>query len=105
MGREYVRGFLKAGAKVTATDLSWAPSGVSSDDSLFLDELRDNPNVLAETMDITIDAHVHRVFRAAIDRYGTIDVNVNNEGMRQRDLDPPHGGLTTYETELGHLPR
>ena len=101
MGREYVRGFLHAGAKVVATDLSWAPSGVSSDDTLFLDELRENPNVLAETMDISIDSHVHRVYRAAMDRFGTIDVIVNNAGMRQRDLYPPHGSVTTLETEVG----
>jgi NAD(P)-dependent dehydrogenase (short-subunit alcohol dehydrogenase family) len=27
MGREYVRGFLKEGARVIATDVSWTPTG------------------------------------------------------------------------------
>jgi 3-oxoacyl-[acyl-carrier protein] reductase len=105
MGREHVRGFVKAGARVVATDLSWAPSGVSNDDSVFLDELRNNASVLAETMDITIDSHVQRVFRAAMDRFGTIDVIVNNAGMRQRDLYPPHGSVTALETEVGDWQR
>jgi NAD(P)-dependent dehydrogenase (short-subunit alcohol dehydrogenase family) len=105
MGREYVRGFLSAGAQVVATDASWAPSGVSSDDGAFLDDLRNNPNVLTASMDITIDAHVERVFRAAIDRFGTLDVIVNNAGMRQRDLYPPHGSVTTLETSVGDWQR
>ena len=36
MGREYVRGFLAAGASVIAADVAWAPSGVSNDDADFL---------------------------------------------------------------------
>ena len=105
MGREYVRGFLKAGAKVIATDLSWDPSGVSNDDFRFADELRDTPNVLVDVMDFTIDSHVTRVYEAAMDRFGTVDVIVNNAGMRQRDLYPPHGAATTLETEVGDWQR
>ena len=62
MGREYTRGFLKEGAKVIATDVSWTPSGVSSDDYDFFGELKDNPNALVEVMDITIDSHIKRVY-------------------------------------------
>src|SRR5206468_4723355 len=65
----------------------------------------DQPNALAEVMDITIDSHVKRVYSAAIERFGTIDVIVNNAGMRQRDLYPPHGSVTTLETELGDWQR
>src|SRR5436853_6525799 len=85
MGRAYVRGFLSQGARVVATDHSWAPSGVSSDDEAFLAEVAGQANVLAEVMDISIDSHVKRVFQAAIDRFGTVDVVVNNAGLRQRD--------------------
>lgn len=101
MGCEYVRGFRNASARVVATDLSWAPTGASSDDTQFLDEIKGDSNILAECMDITVDSHVTRVFQAAIERFGTIDVIVNNAGMRQRDLYPPHGSATALETEVG----
>lgn len=101
MGREYVRAFLREGAKVVATDMSWEPTGVSNDDYDFMEEIKGNPNVLAEIMDITIDSHVKRVYKAAIDKFGTVDVIINNAGTRMRDLYPPHGSMTTLETEVG----
>src|ERR1041384_1398820 len=91
MGREYVRGFLKAGAKVVATDLSWEPSGVSNDTYRFEDEIKTNPNALVEIMDFTLDSHVKRVYEATMARFGTIDVIINNAGMRQRDIYLRHG--------------
>ena len=101
MGRAYVRGFLERGARVVATDRAWAPTGVSSDDVDFLSELARRDDVLAETMDISIDSHVKRVYDTAMARFGTIDMVINNAGLRQRDLYPPHGSVTTLETELG----
>jgi NAD(P)-dependent dehydrogenase (short-subunit alcohol dehydrogenase family) len=101
LGRAYVRGFLEAGARVVATDRRWAPSGVSSDDVAFDRELAGNPDVLVEVMDITLDAHVQRVYGAAMERFGGIDVIVNNAGLRQRDLYPPHGSVTTLQTTVG----
>ena len=35
MGREMTRAFIKEGAMVVATDLSWVPTGVSNDDFDF----------------------------------------------------------------------
>jgi len=101
MGREYVRGFLREGAKVVATARSWTPSGISGDDEDFFTEVKDNPNVLAEVMDQTIDSHVKRVYEAAIARFGTIDVIVNNAAMRTRDIYKPAGQTTILDTELG----
>jgi NAD(P)-dependent dehydrogenase (short-subunit alcohol dehydrogenase family) len=105
MGREYVRGFLREGAKVVATDMSWEPTGVSNDDFRFLDEVQGNPNVLTDIMDITIDSHVKRVCRATMEKFGTVDVIINNAGTRMRDLYPPHGSVTTLETEVGDWQR
>ena len=72
MGREYVRGFLREGAKVAALDISWAPSGVSNDDEDFAAELAGNPNALVLTTDLTIDTHVKRACEATIERFGTV---------------------------------
>ncbi len=105
MGREYVRTFLAEGARVIATDLSWVPSGASSDDYDFLAEIQDNPNVLADVRDITIDSHIDRVFEAAMAKFGTLDVMINNAGLRQRDLYPPHGSVTLLETRVGDWQR
>jgi NAD(P)-dependent dehydrogenase (short-subunit alcohol dehydrogenase family) len=105
MGREYVRGFLREGARVIAADVSWAPTGVSNDDADFRAELQGNPDVLVETMDITIDSHVKRVYQSAMQRFGTVDVMVNNAGLRQRDIYPPHGSVTILETEVGDWQR
>ena len=105
MGREYVRAFLKEGAKVIATDKSWAPTGVSNDDVDFRAELSDDPRVLAEVMDITIDSHVNAAYRAAMDKFGTVDVIINNGGLRQRDLYPPHGLVSILETEVSEWQR
>jgi 1,1a-dihydroxy-1-hydro-9-fluorenone dehydrogenase len=100
MGREYVRGFLREGAKVIATDLSWTPSGVSNDDFRFDEEIRDNANVLVDVMDISIDSHVRRVYQRALDTFGTVDVIINNAGMRSRILYPT-GYPMLIETEVG----
>jgi NAD(P)-dependent dehydrogenase (short-subunit alcohol dehydrogenase family) len=101
MGREYVRGFLKEGARVIATDISWTPTGVSSDDYDFRAELSNNADVLVDRMDVTIDSHVKRVYETAMERFGTVDVMVNNAGLRARDLYPPLGNRPIIETELG----
>jgi NAD(P)-dependent dehydrogenase (short-subunit alcohol dehydrogenase family) len=101
MGRAYVRGFLERGARVVATDRAWAPSGVSSDDVDFQAELSQREDVLAQVMDISIDSHVKRVYAAAMERFGTVDAVVNNAGLRQRDLYPPHGSVATLDTEIG----
>src|SRR5439155_19514987 len=89
------------GGRVVATDRSWAPTGASADEQSFLPELIDRPEVLVEVMDLTIDSHVKRVYQAAMERFGTIDVIVNNGGLRQRDLYAPHGRVTTLQTEVG----
>lgn len=101
MGREYVKGFLKEGAKIIATDMSWSPSGASSDDIDFFDEIKGHPDVLADVMDVTIPSHIKRVYQAAMERFGTVDVMINNAGTRQRDLYPPHGLITILESDVG----
>src|SRR3954467_13558718 len=105
MGREYVRGFLANGARVVAADVSWAPSGVSSDDEDFAAELRDNEDALVVQMDITSQAHVDRAYKEAMQRFGTIAVILNTAGMRRRALPPPHGFTSVLETDVSDWQR
>ena len=105
MGREHVKGFLNAGAKVVAADLSWAPTGVSNDDSDFREELEANPDVLVQTMDLSLDSHIQLTYQATIERFGTVDVILNNAGLRQRNLYPPSGASWTIETSVSEWQR
>lgn len=94
MGRAYVRAFLDAGAKVVATDRSWA--GVDD----FRDQLKDHEqNVLIVDMDVTEDRQIDAAYGAALDKFKTVDILVNNAAMRSRDLYPPKGRVTTLETK------
>ena len=94
MGRAYVQAFLSAGAKVVATDRSW--SGVDE----FREELKGHhDNVLLADMDVTEDAQIDQAYQAALDKFKTVDVLINNAAMRSRDLFPPKGRATTLETK------
>lgn len=88
MGRAYTHAFLKAGAKVVTTDRSW--SGV---------EPIDDQNALVAEMDLTREDQMDSVYAATIERFGTVDVLINNAGLRQRDLFPPTGRTTTLQTK------
>ena len=101
MGRTMVRGFLAEGTKVVAMDLSWSPTGFSGDDDdTFLKELQDRQDdVLVSTVDISDLQAVEDTYQATIEKFGTVDVLVNNAGLRQRNLFPPTGKVTTLETK------
>ena len=101
MGRAMVRGFLGKGAKVVAMDLSWDPTGFSGDnDDAFLKELQDRQDdVLVATVDISDAQQVESAYLATMEKFGTVDVLVNNAGLRQRNLFPPTGKVTTLETQ------
>jgi 1,1a-dihydroxy-1-hydro-9-fluorenone dehydrogenase len=89
MGAAYVRGFLAQGAKVVATDLSWAGAEGSKE------ELRGNDRVLPLEMDVTDGAQIDQAYHSTLDRFGTVDVLINNAAMRMRDLYPPAGRVET----------
>ena len=94
MGRAYTLAFLAAGAKVVSTDRSW-------DGAEPLDErlTGGGKNMLVADMDVTNDADMDRVYADTMERFGTVDVLINNAAMRQRDLFPPTGRVTTLETK------
>jgi len=101
MGRAYARGFLAEGAKVVAMDQSWEPTGFSSDtDDSFLKELQGrSDDALVLSVDISNEPQIREAYQATLDKFGTVDVLVNNAGMRQRNLFPPTGRVTTLETK------
>lgn len=93
MGRAYTLAFLAAGANVVSTDRSWAGAEALADELTA-----GGRNVLIAEMDVTREADIDRVYAAALERFGTVDVLINNAALRQRDLFPPTGRTTTLET-------
>jgi NAD(P)-dependent dehydrogenase (short-subunit alcohol dehydrogenase family) len=90
IGRAYTLAFLAAGAKVVSTDRSWL--GTEPIDPAL------TPNLLTADMDVTSDAAIDDVYARTIERFGTVHVLVNNAALRQRELFPPSGRITTLET-------
>jgi NAD(P)-dependent dehydrogenase (short-subunit alcohol dehydrogenase family) len=82
MGRAITEGLLKQGASVVALEMRW--DGAEE----FADALRNGGQALAEECDVTDDASLARAYDTALNRFGTIDVIVNNAGMRMRDVTP-----------------
>jgi len=101
MGRAYARALLAEGAKLVALDLSWEPTGFSGDkDDAFFRELQAKADsVLTVTCDLGKQEQVQAAYDAAMAKFGTADVLINNAGVRQRDLFPPTGRITTLETK------
>ncbi len=101
MGRAMVRGFLAEGAKVVAMDVSWLATGFSGDnDDTFLKELQGRQDdVLISTVDISDTQAVEAAYQTTMDKFGAVDVLVNNAGLRQRNLFPPTGKITILETK------
>lgn len=91
MGKAYADAFLAAGAKVVASDRSWA--GVAPE------EMVRGAKFMTAEMDVTNDDQIDAVYKAVLAKFGTVDVLINNAAMRQRDLFPPTGRVTTLETK------
>lgn len=96
MGRAYVQGFLKAKARVVATDKSW--SGVDD----FRNDLAGNEDALVLDMDVTSDTDIDRAYEAALEKFRTVDVLINNAALLQMFLVGPTGRVTTLETTDDH---
>ena len=85
IGLALARGFLAAGDAVVAADRDWAGApGAAA-------ELEATGNALVTGVDITDEASVDAAVVAGRERFGRLDVCVNNVALRQRDLFPPAG--------------
>ena len=96
MGREYVLGFLDEGSKVVATDMSWEGDGAEE----LKQRIEDSGHGIARVMDITKEDEIAQVFDATIVAFGTVDVLLNNAGMRQRNLFPPMGAAKVLDIDM-----
>jgi NAD(P)-dependent dehydrogenase (short-subunit alcohol dehydrogenase family) len=100
MGRAYVQAFLDKGAKIAAIDLSWTPSGLSSDtDDGFARSLDGRADTLKITCDITDAQQVQYAFDAVMAKFGTVDVLINNAVLLPSKQFPPIGDITILETK------
>ena len=73
------------GVDSTAMLVGLAERGIRPDAILFADVGGEKPETYA--------------YQATMDKFGTVDVLVNNAGLRQRNLFPPTGKITTLETQ------
>ena len=80
IGRSLCEGLLRAGAKVVAADLTWD----DADD--FRKRLESAGSGMAVDMDITDEAALDAARDAVIDRFGTVDVLVNNASLVSETL-------------------
>jgi len=83
MGRAFTQAYLDAGAKVVAMDLSWEPSGFSTDDDeSYVKDLQSNNNAIVCTTDVSNDADLDAAFDATMTKWGTCDVLINDVASR-----------------------
>jgi NAD(P)-dependent dehydrogenase (short-subunit alcohol dehydrogenase family) len=92
MGKAFVLGFLQAGARVVATDKSWAGADA------LRKELESSGRALILEMDVTDDGQIDRAYEETTAQFGGADILVNNAALLQMFLFPPTGRTTTLET-------
>jgi NAD(P)-dependent dehydrogenase (short-subunit alcohol dehydrogenase family) len=92
IGRSLCEGLLRAGAKVVAADLRW------DDAEDFRKQVESSDNGMAVDMDITDVAAVDAARDAVLDRFGGVDVLVNNAALVSETLFAPTGHRNTLDT-------
>jgi NAD(P)-dependent dehydrogenase (short-subunit alcohol dehydrogenase family) len=93
IGRAMVEGLLAAGARVAVLDKTW--DGAQE----FAERLAQSGAGLALTTDISEDAQLDEAKAAVLDRWGTVDVLINNAGIVSETLFYPAGHVKTLDTK------
>lgn len=92
IGWACTEGFLDAGATVVAVDRAWDGA---EEARATLDAA---PTAIVAGFDITHPDEVDSVAADVLGRLGTVDVLVNNVGLRQKELYPPSGAVTVLDS-------
>lgn len=100
MGAATARGFLQAGARVVALDLSW---GRIDDYWGPVSDLRNEfesygDQALICEGDVSDEAALDRAFEATMNRFGTVDTLINNAALLQHHLFPGTGRIRVLDT-------
>ncbi|MGZ4727728.1 MAG: SDR family oxidoreductase [Acidimicrobiales bacterium] len=95
IGRAYARGLAEAGASVVLADLA-----VDTARAAASDLEGDGYAVAAIEVDVTDEASVGAMAHAAVERFGSVDVLVNNAGLMAEVVGK--GTLTTIPMDMWH---
>jgi NAD(P)-dependent dehydrogenase (short-subunit alcohol dehydrogenase family) len=88
MGQQIVRGLIEAGCRVVALDRSWSSTGLSHDTSEEFREELDPKLALALVAELTDEASLDEALQRTLASFGTVDILINNAGMRMREVHP-----------------
>ncbi|HEX4112691.1 MAG TPA: SDR family oxidoreductase, partial [Stellaceae bacterium] len=92
IGRALAQGLLEAGARLVAADRAWAGAEATRR------EFEESGRAFVVGFDIN-DAEAVAIARdRALDRFGRVDILVNNAALRMRALFPPAGLSTVLDT-------
>jgi NAD(P)-dependent dehydrogenase (short-subunit alcohol dehydrogenase family) len=92
IGNAAAERFLAEGARVVALDRSWDGAEAAAT------AMEGTGRALVTTADITDPDSVAASYAQTLDRFGQVDVLINNAACRQRYLFPPDGLATVLET-------
>ncbi|MBV8084078.1 MAG: SDR family oxidoreductase [Chloroflexi bacterium] len=93
IGRAIGEGLMEAGARVAAADKTWA--GADS----YRGRLDSSDQGLAVELDITRDDQMDAAYETIMERFGTVDVLINNAALVSETMFPPTGRVKTLDTK------